>query len=41
MQLDYEGLFAALNTAGIRYLLTGGVAVKFHIEALRKLGENS
>lgn len=30
MQLDYEGLFAALNTAGIRYLLTGGVAVNFH-----------
>lgn len=30
MQLDYEGLFTALNGAGIRYLLTGGVAVNFH-----------
>ena len=30
MQLDYEGLFKALNDAGIRYLLTGGVAVNFH-----------
>lgn len=30
MELDYEGLFAALNQAGIRYLLTGGVAVNFH-----------
>ena len=30
MQLDYEGLFKALNGAGIRYLLTGGVAVNFH-----------
>jgi hypothetical protein len=30
MQLDYEGLFTALNKAGIQYLLTGGVAVNFH-----------
>jgi len=30
MQLDYEGLFKALNDAGVRYLLTGGVAVNFH-----------
>ncbi|WP_243439478.1 nucleotidyl transferase AbiEii/AbiGii toxin family protein [Fundidesulfovibrio soli] len=30
MQLDYEGLFKALSEAGIRYLLTGGVAVNFH-----------
>lgn len=30
MQLTYEGLFEALNEAGICYLLTGGVAVNFH-----------
>jgi len=30
MELDYEGLFAALHEAGVRYLVTGGVAVNFH-----------
>ena len=30
MVLDYEALFAALNGAGVRYLVSGGVAVNFH-----------
>lgn len=30
MDLDYEALFAALNNAGVRYLVSGGVAVNFH-----------
>ena len=32
MNRDFRDLFAALNTAGARYLLVGGYAVAFHAE---------
>jgi len=44
MALDYETLFAALEQAGVRYLLTGGWPRRqdlCDVEALRKMEDAS